>query len=129
MRNWVILATTILFTGAIASANEGSDTSRTFDDADANNSGEVSKDEFYGLVSDAGIYSDWDTDSDGFIDENEFNELGLDEDFDSLDANDDSYLDSDEFYDGYFTAFDDDNDGYWSDYEWDDAGDAGLFDV
>lgn len=126
MRNWVILTSSILFAGGIASADQ---TFESFDTADTDNSGEISKDEFYGLVSDAGIYSDWDADSDGFIDENEYNDMDLAADFDELDINDDSWVDSDEFYDGYFTAFDENEDGHWNDLEWDDAGDAGLFDV
>lgn len=126
MRKWVIFATSILFAGGIASADQ---TFESFDTADTNNDGSVSKDEFYGLVSDAGIYSDWDYDSDGFIDENEYSDLGLNEDFDVLDADDNSYVDSDEFYDGYFSLFDENEDGHWNDLEWDDAGDAGLFDV
>ena len=126
MRKWVILASSILFAGGVASADQ---TFKSFDSADTNSDGEISKDEFYGLVSDAGLYADWDYDNDGFVDENEYNDMDLTVDFDELDVNDDSYVDSDEFYDGYFTAFDDDEDGYWTGYEWDDAGDAGLFDV
>ena len=126
MRKWVIFATSILFAGGIASADQ---TFESFDTADTNNDGSVSKDEFYGLVSDAGIYSDWDYDSDGFIDENEYGDIGLDEDFDALDADDNAYVDSGELYDGYFSLYDEDEDGHWNDLEWDDAGDAGLFDL
>ena len=126
MRTWIIFATSVLLTGAIASADE---TFESFETADTDGNGSISKDEFYGLVSDAGIYSDWDYDADGFIEEDEFNEIGLDEDFGVWDVNDDTYLDTDEFYDGYFTTFDEDEDGHWNDLEWDDAGDAGLFDV
>lgn len=126
MRKWVIFATSILFAGGIASADQ---TFESFDTADTDDNGSISKDEFYGLVSDAGIYSDWDYDADGFIEEDEYNEIGLDEDFGAWDVNDDTYLDTDEFYDGYFTAFDEDENGHWDSLEWDDAGDAGLFDV
>ena len=126
MRKWVIFATSILFAGGIASADQ---TFESFDTADTDDNGSISKDEFYGLVSDAGIYSDWDYDADGFIEEDEYNEIGLDENFGAWDVNDDSYLDTDEFYDGYFTAFDEDENGHWDSLEWDDAGDAGLFDV
>ena len=126
MRICIIFATTVLFTGAIASADE---TFESFETADTDDNGSISKDEFYGLVSDAGIYSDWDYDADGFIEEDEYNEIGLDEDFGAWDVNDDTYLDTDEFYDGYFTTFDEDEDGHWDDLEWDDAGDAGLFDI
>jgi hypothetical protein len=126
MRNTLILATGILLASGLAWADQSFE---SFDSADTNSDGNISKDEFYGLVSDAGIYPDWDYDSDGFIDENEYNDLGLTEDFDGLDANNDSYLDADEFYEGYFSAFDGNEDGHWSGYEWDDAGDGGLFDV
>ena len=126
MRIRAFLATSIILAGGAALADKSFE---SFDTADTNNDGEISKDEFYGLVSDAGIYADWDADSDGFIEEEEFNELGLDDDFDSWDADENSYLDTNEFYDGYFTAFDEDEDGHWNNYEWDDAGDGGLFDV
>lgn len=126
MRKQIVLATSILMAGSIASADI---TFESFDAADTDNNSKVSKDEFYGLVSDAGIFADWDYDADGFIEENEYADIGLDNDFDAWDADDDSYLSSDELYDGYFSTFDEDENGHWNDLEWDDAGDAGLFDV
>lgn len=126
MKKHIALATSILMAGGMASADV---TFESFETADTNNDKQVSKDEFYGLVSDAGIFADWDYDADGFIEENEYADIGLDSDFDSWDADNDNYLGADEFYEGYFSAFDEDEDGHWDDYEWDDAGDAGLFDV
>ena len=126
MRKWAVLTTSVMFAAGAALADQ---TFESFDTADTNGDGEISKDEFYGLVSDAGIYADWDADSDGFIEEEEFNEIGLDDDFDTWDADENSYLDTNEFYEGYFTAFDEDENGHWNNYEWDDAGDGGLFDV
>ncbi|HET6628882.1 MAG TPA: hypothetical protein VFG91_03815 [Woeseiaceae bacterium] len=126
MKRHLTFAIGTLLAGTLAFADV---TFESFETADTNNDGEISKDEFYGLVSDAGIYADWDWDSDGFIDEDEFEEIGLGDDFDDWDLDDDSYLDSDEFYDGYFTYFDEDEDGHWDNLDWDDAGEAGLFDV
>lgn len=116
----IMLATSLAF---------GDVTFESFDTADIDDSGEITKDEFYGFITDAGIYADYDYDDDGFIDENEYDAIGLEYDFDAWDVDDDDYLDDDEFYDGYFAAFDEDEDGHWDGLEWDDAGEAGLFDV
>ena len=126
MRKKIALATSILLTASLASADV---TFESFDSADSNGDSKVSKDEFYGYIGDAGIYADWDRDTNGFIDENEYDDIGLDFDFGAWDADDDDYLSSDELYGGYFDSFDGDEDGHWDDLEWDDAGDAGLFDV
>lgn len=101
----------------------------SFTSLDANDNGKISKDEFYGLVSDAGIYSELDYDDDGLLDEEEFDEIGFDSDFDYWDENDDGYLDSGEFYDGVYEYYDYNEDGYWDMNEYDDFGEAGLFDV
>lgn len=102
-------------------------TSFTFQDA--NDDGKISQDEYYSTLSDAGIYSDWDLDNDGFIEENEFNEIGFDYDYDLWDADNNGYLDAGELYDSYYDTYDDDENGHWDAGEWDDAGDAGYFDV
>jgi len=96
---------------------------------DTNDDGKISKDEFYGSMADAGVYSDWDLDNDGLLSEDEFNEVGLDYDFDAWDGDYNNYLDAGEFYDGYYDAYDEDENGHWDATEWDDAGDAGVFDV
>jgi hypothetical protein len=101
---------------------------QSFAEYDSNGDGQITRDEFYGSVSDAGIYSDVDTNSDGLIGEDEFGELGQDWDYDTWDANSDGYVDSGEFYDGYYADYDSNEDGHWDDGEWDDAGEAGLFD-
>jgi len=100
-----------------------------FEAQDANGDGNISKDEFFGSVSDVGTYSDWDSDSDGLLTEDEFNEVGWDYDFVTWDVDGNSYLDGGEVYDGYFNTYDEDENGHWDDGEWDDAGDGGLFDV
>ena len=69
-------------------------------------------------------------DDDGLIEITEFGQT----DFDSTwygdwDLNDDDFVDSGEFYDGFFGAYDADEDGHWDNAEWDDAGEVGLFDV
>lgn len=127
MHKFIAMGASILLAGGIASADQEFE---SFETADSNDDGSISKDEFYGLVSDAGIYADWDYDADGFIEANEFDEIGLDdEDFSTWDVDNDTYLNTNEFYDGYFTTFDEDENGHWDGYEWDDAGDGGLFDV
>lgn len=102
----------------------------SFDRVDTDGDGSITKDEYYGMVSDAGIYPDHDRDDDGFVDEDEFNENGLNDhaDFDTWDLDNDRFLTSGEFYDGAFANYDVDENGHWDGDEWDDAGEAGLFD-
>lgn len=95
---------------------------------DTNSDGMISKDEFYGSVADVGTYSDWDADNDGLLSESEFGDLGVDWDYTAWDADDNDYLDSGEFYDSYYAEYDANEDSHWEQGEWDDAGEAGLFD-
>jgi hypothetical protein len=76
-----------------------------------------------------GIFEDRDENNDDRIDENEFAALDLGEDFDAWDANDNSYLDRNEYYEGSFEYFDEDENGHWDGDERDDAGDRGFWDV
>lgn len=132
MRNHILLATSVLLAGGLALAEV---THESFDAADTNNDDVISKDEFYGFVGDAGIYADYDYDGDGFIDETEFDGIDwndgvdFDDEFNEWDVDGDSYLTDNELYDGYFDYYDEDEDGHWDTMEWDDAGDAGLFDI
>lgn len=119
----IALAAAIAFSGSAMAA-----TTLDFDTVDANGDGNLTLDEFYGSASDAGLYSDWDLDNDGLIEENEFDEFGADWDYDTWDASGDGYLDSGEFYDGYYATFDANEDGHWDGLEWDDAGESGIFD-
>lgn len=128
MRKEFIFAIAMAMSGT-AFAADNSSGSADMSNWDANSDGSVSQDEFYGGISDAGLYPDWDMDNDGLIDENEFAEIGIDEDYDTWDVNEDGYLDSGEFYDGTYSYYDENEDGHWDDGEWDDAGDAGWFDV
>lgn len=107
----------------------GSALAATFSTYDENGDSQISRDEFYGSVSDAGIYSDFDTSGDGLIDETELSDTGDTWDYDTWDENSDGYVDSGEFYDGYHANYDSNEDGHWDDGEWDDAGEAGLFDM
>lgn len=118
-----IVTMALLLTGSLAIGQT------TFQAQDENGDGKISKDEYYGLASDMGIYADHDANDDGLIETNEFDEIGWDYDYDAWDLNEDSYLDSGEFYDGYFGEFDEDENGHWDNGEWDDAGDGGLFDI
>lgn len=104
----------------------------SFETADENDDGEISKDEFYGTVSDLGIYSDWDLDADGIIDVDELDSLDFDDDFAAdyvWDVDNDGYVDAVEFYEGVYVGFDDDESGHWDGLEWDDAGDEGFWDI
>lgn len=127
MHKQMTLATAILLTGGFALAGDAKGIS--FESMDTNQNGEISKDEYYGSIADMGTYSDFDWNSNGLIEENEFGDIDVDGDFDTWDANNDTYLDSGEFYDGVFDTYDADNNDVWDDNEWDDAGDAGIFDV
>lgn len=120
MRKQLILATALLMSVSPAMAS--------FATMDDNGDDKISKDEYYGSITDAGTYSDWDLNSDGLIDEDEFGELGYDWDYDTWDADTNGYVDSGEFYDGYYATYDANEDGHWQNGEWDDAGEAGLFD-
>lgn len=122
MRNQLTLAVAVSLFSASAFAQT------TFESLDENGNGSISKDEYYGLVSDAGIYPDLDADSDGLIEQNEFEGIGLDDDYASWDLDENHYLDSGEFYDGYFGYYDANEDAHWDGNEWDDAGEAGLLD-
>lgn len=101
----------------------------SFSGQDVNGDGQLSKDEFYGTVADAGTYSDWDLNDDGLLDEDEIAELDVDWDYDTWDANADGFLDSGEVYDGIYTTYDANEDGHWDQGEWDDAGEDGFFDL
>ena len=118
----IALALTLSSTAAFAGNYD-------FNDYDANSDGNLTTDEFYGSVSDWGVYRDWDANDDGLIDENEWNDLDWDYTYTDWDADGDGYLDSGEFYDGVYSTYDADEDGHWSNSEWDDAGEAGLFDM
>lgn len=122
MRKELLLGITLALSSTVAFA-------ASFNDYDSNGDGKLTTDEFYGSVSDMGKYSDWDTSGDGLIDENEWNTLGWDYDYDTWDANSDGWLNSGEFYDGIYGTYDENEDGHWNNNEWDDAGDAGMFDV
>lgn len=101
----------------------------TYSDWDDNGDGIFTTDEFYGSAADWGIYPDYDLDNDGLFNEAEYNEFGWDYDYDTWDANNDGYLHSGEYYDGVYTTFDANEDGHWDEGEWDDANEAGIFDM
>ncbi len=115
-----IFTAILVFTGSQAFAG-------TFDTVDADNNGQLSKSELRSHMD--SNYSNWDQDENGKLDESEFGEIGIHDDFNSWDADHDNYLDNGEIGDGVFSRFDDDENGHWDGDEWDDAGDAGLWDV
>lgn len=100
-----------------------------FEFNDTNKDGNLDRNEYYGSMADASIFSDWDLDNDSLLSEDEFDEIGSDYDFDTWDLDDNNYLDAAEVYDGYYNAYDEDEDGHWNPTEWDDAGDEGFFDI
>lgn len=133
---FLMLSLTTAFTVALAaspaSAQDRTNMSTTtMNSMDADGNQEIGEDEYYTYWDDAGVFSRWDTDGDGFIDEDEYDvfEFTNDPGYSTLDIDSNGYLDSGEFYDGVWTMHDEDENGHWDGDEWDDAGDSGLFDV
>lgn len=75
---------------------------------DRDKSGDITQEEWDAGFDDETLYSDWDANSDGVIDDDEYGD-GL---YDIYDTNDDGVWDDEEY-------------GLW----YDDAGDAGIWDV
>lgn len=117
------LAIVLSLPGTAAMAEAG------FGKYDTNNDGVFTENEFNSYVDDAGLFSNWDADNDGFIEENEFNEVGLEGGYSTFDGNGDSLVDSTELYEGAYDSFDENENGHWEAGEWDDAREAGFFDV
>lgn len=100
----------------------------TFNLNDKDDNNQISRDEYYGYVSDLGVFPNHDIDADDRLGINEYDEIGLEADFDAWDVDRNHYLSAGEFYDGSYTTFDADENGFWDANEWHDAGNAGLFD-
>lgn len=100
----------------------------TFSSLDSNGDNKVTKDEYYGTVSDWGTYADWDTNKDGLLEQSEFNNGPFVGKYTYWDYNNDGYLDSYEVYNGIYATYDSNDDGYWENGEWHDFDDAGLYD-
>lgn len=96
---------------------------------DEDGDGRISRNEYESHVSEINVLESRDTNTDGIIDESEYDVIGFDADFDAWDVNEDSYLDRDEFRDGIFSTYDANNDGYWESDEFDDVNEAGIFDI
>jgi hypothetical protein len=102
--------------------------------ADLDGDGSITQAEFDAYVTENGLYADFDVNDDDFIDEDEFGAIDFDfgddaKAYGDWDMDADSRLSNVEFRSGLFKSFDDDENGHWDGDEWDDAGDAGLFDV
>tara|TARA_B100001079_G_scaffold261356_1_gene262417 strand:+ start:673 stop:1044 length:372 start_codon:yes stop_codon:yes gene_type:complete len=98
----------------------------SFDQLDNNGDNTITKDEYFGSISDWGTYSDWDVNGDGLIDESEFDDGPFDGTYTYYDYNNDGYLDSYELYDGVYTSYDANDDGIWNDNEWNMFNEAGF---
>lgn len=98
-----------------------------FEKNDANKDGKISRHEFYSNVEDFGANQYRDKDRDNRLDRFEFDEIGSHAKFENWDSNGDSFLNTNEFYDGVYGHFDVDRNGYLDDTEWDGAGHALWF--
>lgn len=132
---FLMLSLTTAFTVALvatpASAQERTNMSTTtMSSMDADGNLEVWDDEYYTYWDDAGMFSSWDTNGNGFIDEDEYGvfDFANDPGYTVLDVDSNGYLDSGEFYDGVWTMHDRDENGFWDDDEWYDFAESGLFD-
>lgn len=123
MRKPILLAVALSFASAGVYANP------SFDRADTDSNGKLSQSEYKSAVKDSSSYSSWDSDKDGRISSKEFDVIGIDDTFTIWDADNNEYLDLNEIQDGAWTYYDEDENGHWDDGEWDDAGDAGFWDV
>ncbi|MDN5882362.1 MAG: hypothetical protein L0H37_08325, partial [Nitrosospira sp.] len=95
---------------------------------DENGDDKITKDEFYGMASDWGVYPNWDDNHNGVIDSNEWSAIGWDYDFNKMDTDNNNYVDAGEVYDGMFIFYDTDKDGSWERVEWADFNeDTGLW--
>lgn len=110
-----------------------SNSSMSFDQLDANGNGKISRDEFHGTMSDMGVFANFDANNDGRLSENEWNDIGWEYDYEAWDVNHDGYVGADEFYDGWYAAYDENGDGVWDESEYgvfyDDADEWGIFDI
>ena len=103
-----------------------------FADLDANADDRVTQEEFRGYAQEQGFFERWDEDRDGLIGQDEFDGIGFDQEvgeFEAWDEDGNGSLSNDEFWGSFFGAFDDNEDGHWDGDEWDDAGDAGFWDI
>lgn len=105
------------------------DDQRAFTEWDISRDGYITKEEFRRGIKKAGWFEQWDANNDHRIGLEEFNAVGFSGNFRNWDANEDGYLGPMELYSGIYTTYDEDEDGHWTLGEWDDADDAGWFDV
>lgn len=133
---------------------EGYETSGVFDDWDADDNNNLSANEYVdknwnnwdnnddnelnslewnntvsGLYEENGYslygsFDDWDADSDGAVNADEY-EAGISDSgwWDDWDTNNDNYLNEDEFGDGMYSYYDEDDDYRWGGNEWADYND------
>lgn len=107
-RDWLKLIGSAALAATMAAGTVAYAEDNGWADWDADQSGDISQDEWDTGFEDEGLYSDWDADGDGALNE-------------------------DEFGTGIFNTYDRDGDGVWNEEEYnafgDDAGDGGFWDV
>lgn len=94
-----------------------------FDSVDKNDNDKISKEE----LTQSNLFESWDGNNDGKLSEGEaaqhWSKLS------DADEDKNGYLNEDEFYIFTWTQFNEDENAHIDNGEWDDAGDAGWFDV
>lgn len=133
-------ATALAATMAFAVPGHAAD---NVNDWNTDNQAGLSSDEFRTGLEGTGAFDRWDTNGDNMLSQTEFNEgLGYNDDafnarfgddyYTSWDANEDSNVDEDEFYDGVYSTYDTDSNAMIDEPEFgdvgDDVGDGGFWD-
>ena len=100
---------------------------RTFTQWDTNSDGQITQQEFIRGIKNAGWMNQWDTNDDNRIGPAEFSAVNFGSNFDQWDTNGNGYLSPRELYSGIYAAYDVDGDGQWTLGEWNDARDENWF--
>lgn len=99
-----------------------------FNDVDQDESGLIDASEWATGVNTRDMFYDLDENEDTFLDNDEYSAGGFEQDFDTVDADDDDLIGESEFGQGLFDDWDSNDDQAVDQAEWD-AGESGIFDV